>query len=1070
MMRWIGISTAVLLLAACGGSGGGSPPAAVCPYDASLRVDDPGCTNAQPLADAGLSSTADAGEIVVLDARGSRDPDGTIVSYVWSQADGPAVALGTATSAIASFIAPRLATATDLVFQIRVTDDDGIIATDRVTVRVNSTTNLPPIADAGIDQVASAGATVVLDGRASTDPDTPLANFLWEQIDSTATVQLRATTQPQAVFDAPTIPMSTVLHFRLTVTDDFGEQSSDEVAVTILASTFHNLSGTISAPSGVIGDTDTNDPLAPYAPNDDADQAQAIPNPVTVGGYANMAGSGSSGRSTVIGDPDDYFAVSLTSGTQINLTIAEPAAGDLDLYLLDESRNMVDSSAGVGQTESVSASVAGDYFINVTAFDGASNYTLVVGQTLLSTGPRAARLTDAFVPGEAIVRMKPAVERKNRQAPATRLAASGFTVRATGPDRMSLLDLDAVFATRIMASARKERTDSLRFRNATDRRKWQTLMALKTLAADPDVEFAEPNYLYQPLATPNDPFYSFQWHYPLINLPAAWDLETGSSNVTVAVIDSGILTGHPDFLGRLVNGFDFVSELVNAGDGDGIDPNPADPGTSGQSSVFHGTHVAGTIGAASNNGTGVAGVAWNVRLMPLRVCGTLGCSVFDQIEAMRYAAGLSNSSGSVASPRADIINMSLGGPGFSFAAQTAINAVRGAGVIIIAAAGNDASNELLYPASYNGVVSVSAVGPNQAITSYSSFGTAIDVAAPGGNLATDLNGDGYGDGVLSPHADDSSGQLDYEYLFLEGTSMAAPHVAGVAALMKSANANLTPALFDQLLSRGDLTDELGTPGRDNLYGYGLIDAQKAVAAALTAGGAAPADNPLLSSTPQSLNFGSTTNSIEIQLENSGTGTLAVVSVSSSESWAQVLPLDIDANELGTYVVAVDRNGLDDGVYTAEISVTSNVNSLLIPLIMSVGDAVGGGNVGHLYIALLDPETNSTVFGAQADFMGGGYLWQMVNAPAGNYLVVAGTDTDNDGFICDDGEACGEYITRDQPIIIALDADLTGLDFPVNYTSQVGTLTLTTVTPAEGSDDTVRPIRRTPETSPVKQVE
>ena len=218
--------------------------------------------------------------------------------------------------------------------------------------------------------------------------------------------------------------------------------------------------------------------------------------------------------------------------------------------------------------------------------------------------------------------------------------------------------------------------------------------------------------------------------------------------------------------------------MTNAGDGGGIDPNPNDPGTSGQRSVFHGTHVAGTIGAASNNGQGVAGVGWNVRLMPLRVCGTLGCSVFDQIEAMRYAAGLSNSSGRVANPRADIINMSLGGPGFSVAAQNAVNAVRAAGVIVVAAAGNDASSQALYPASYNGVVSVSAVGPNRSITSYSSFGSAIDVAAPGGNLTSDLNGDGYGDGVLSPHADDSSGRLEYEYLFLEGTSMAAPHVAG----------------------------------------------------------------------------------------------------------------------------------------------------------------------------------------------------------------------------------------------------------------------------------------------------
>jgi serine protease len=1067
MMRWIGMTTAALLLAACGGSGGSSPPVAVCPYDAGLRADDPGCTNAQPVAEAGATRTANAGEIVVLDARASRDPDGIIVSFQWTQAGGPAVNLGTVTSATASFIAPRLAATTELIFEVRVADDDGDFATDRVIIRVNSTTNLPPTADAGIDQIVSGGATVVLDGRASTDPDVPLAQFRWEQTGGTPTVQLSADTQPLAVFDAPANSMSTVLHFRLTVTDDFGEQSSDDVAVTVLATTFHNLSGTISAPAGVIGDSDTNDPLAPYAPNDSADEAQSIPNPVTVGGYVNTAGAGSAGRSTVIGDEDDYYAVSLTSGTQVPLTIAEPAAGDLDLYLLYASRNVVEASTGIGQVESVAASIAGDYFINVSAYDGASNYTLVVGQTPLTVGPRADRLAETFVPGEVLVRMKPATDEANWPAITARLAAHGFNVRATGFDRVSLLELAPTGQDRIMAAAGKRRSGAPRFRNSRERRKWQTLMALKVLTADPKIEFAEPNFLYQPLATPNDPFYSFQWHYPLIKLPAAWDLETGSSNVTVAVIDSGILAGHPDFQGRLANGFDFVSELVNAGDGDGIDPNPNDPGVGGQRNVFHGTHVAGTIGAASNNGFGVAGVAWNVRLMPLRVCGTLGCSVFDQIEAMRYAAGLSNSSGSVASPRADIINMSLGGPGFSDAAQNAVNAVRAAGVIVIAAAGNDAGSQLLYPASYNGVVSVSAVGPNQAITSYSSFGTAIDVAAPGGNLSIDLNGDGYGDGVLSPHADDSSGRLEYEYLFLEGTSMAAPHVAGVAALMKSANPDLTPSLFDQLLSRGELTDDVGAPGRDNFYGYGLIDAQKAVAAALTVGGTPPPENPLLSSTPQSLNFGSTTTSIEIELENAGTGTLRVTGVSSSETWTQILPVDIDGDDLGTYAVRVDRNGLADGVYTAEVSVTSNVNSLTIPLIMTVGQVAAGGNVGYLYIVLLDPETNSTVFGTQADFAAVGYLWQMLDAPAGNFLIVAGTDADNDGFICDAGEACGEYITRDQPIVITVDQNLTGLDFPVNYASQVGTLSETIETSSGASTATTRGIRRTPATSASK---
>jgi len=582
------------------------------------------------------------------------------------------------------------------------------------------------------------------------------------------------------------------------------------------------------------------------------------------------------------------------------------------------------------------------------------------------------------------------------------------------------------------------------------------LIALKTLANDPGVEFAEPNYLRQPFAIPNDPFYSSQWHYPLINLPAAWDLETGSANVIVAVIDTGILAGHPDFQGRIVDGFDFVSDPENAADGNGIDADPNDPSDGGQQSIFHGTHVAGTIGAASNNNLGVAGVAWNIRLMPLRACGILGCSVFDQIEAMRYAAGLSNSSGAVANPPADVINLSLGGPGFSAAGQAAVDAVRAAGVIVVAAAGNEASSEPLYPASHNGVVSVSAVGPNRTRAPYSSFGAAIDVAAPGGDLAADLNGDGYADGVLSAHADDSSTPLDYEYLFLSGTSMAAPHVAGVAALMKSANASLTPALFDQLLAQGELTDDIGAPGRDDLYGHGLIDAHKAVSAALTVAGMQPPDNPLLTATPRSLNFGSAATAIELELSNSGTGLLQVKSVTTDQFWAQATPLNTDGNGLGTYLVTVDRAALADGVYTATISVTSNINAADITVIMTLGDVALGGDVGALYVVLVDPATGQTVTGSQANFATGNYQFEFPGVPAGAYRIVAGTDNDNDGFICDDGEACGEFITRDQPVVVEVDRNLADLDFLVNYEPPLGTLS-----PARYDDRAIAPGLRRP---------
>jgi serine protease len=332
----------------------------------------------------------------------------------------------------------------------------------------------------------------------------------------------------------------------------------------------------------------------------------------------------------------------------------------------------------------------------------------------------------------------------------------------------------------------------------------------------------------------------------------------------------------------------------------------------------------------------------------------------------------------------------------------------------------------------------------------------VDVAAPGGNLATDVNGDGYADGVLSPHADDSSGAPQFEYLFLAGTSMAAPHVAGVAALMKSANANLTPALFDQLLVQGDLTDDIGTPGRDNFFGYGLIDAQKAVSAALTAAGSPPPDNPELTANPLSLNFGSSMTSLQLNVTNSGTGSLQVTSVTTDRPWLQAVAQAVDGDGLGTYAVTVDRGALADGVYTGTILLASNVNTVQVPVIMNVGNNMIGGNVGHIYIALVDPVTGSTVSGTEVDFIGGNYAYQVVDVPAGEYLVIAGTDSDNDGFICDDGEVCGEYLTRDQPITIEVTTDLTGLDFLVNYEVPVNPL----AGPANGKR---KGIRRQPDT-------
>lgn len=996
--------------------------------------------NSLPNANAGPDQTVDAQSLVVLNGAGSSDPDGMITGYQWTQTSGQSVRINRANEVRGLFVAPLVSGRSVLIFELRATDNDGRSTTDTVTITVIppallDVPNSAPIANAGLDQTVAAQTTVILNGSASSDTDGNITVYQWTKI-SGPTVLIINSNQAQASFTAPNLAADTDFIFQLRVTDDDGGSAADTVTITVLSGPRFVLSGSISVPVGTATDSDVNNPDDSYTSNDTPQLAQSIQNPVTVGGYVNISGTGEDGRSQAIGDRNDYFQVELVVGQNITLLVADSDIGDVDLYLHDSSGNIVDASVGAGQTENLEVPADGNYFVRVFAFSGASNYNLIIGQTQGNRVGGSYRLSDDFVVGQAVMKYKPGLSLSAKGAVTQPFQSKlGFHVLSGEPRRALLLELDsgADISGTLESQANDEFIAGFAGRFAAgDRRKWETLIAIKKLNQEPLVEYAEPNYIRRTTATPNDQFYSFQWHYPLINLPSAWDLTTGVSTVTVAVIDSGVLLNHPDLQGQLVSGYDFIRDTANALDGNGIDPDPNDPGDGGvgQRSSFHGTHVAGTIGARSNNSIGVAGVAWDTKLMPLRVCGLFGCSNYDVAQAVRYAAGLSNDSGLVANPPVDVINLSLGGVGFSQVGQDTVTAAHQAGVVIVASAGNEASSQLFYPASYDKVISVSAVGPARTRAPYSSFGVAVDIAAPGGDATLDLNGDGYIDGVLSTLADDS-GSFEWVYAFYQGTSMASPHVAGVIALMKSVNVNLTPGQIDQLLIQGDLSDDLGDFGRDDFYGYGLINAQKAVVAALSAAGNPPVENPNLSVTPSSLNFDAGTSIIEIAVSNTGGGTLQNISFNIGASWIGITPSNIDANGSGSYVVTVDRSGLTDGIYSATISVISNVNVVNIAVIMAVGDAFVG-NVGRIYVLLIDSATSDVIAWDEVDASGGIYRYQLLDVPPGDYVIMAGADMDNDLFICDSGEACSLYPTWNNPTVVNVDRDITNLDFSVGY--------------------------------------
>ncbi|MDC3123205.1 S8 family serine peptidase [Gammaproteobacteria bacterium] len=786
--------------------------------------------------------------------------------------------------------------------------------------------------------------------------------------------------------------------------------------------------GAVNVSSGTQIDSDVNESSVTNIANNDFASAQQIFSPGVLGGYVNQANSGVSGSLFESGD-EDYFRVSLSAGDRILLTIGDTGDGqDLDVELYDAAEVLVDDSVGTGNTESVQAPEAGDYFIRVFAFSGASNYVVTMGSSSAAsvdstTGSDFSSFDD-FVPSQVIVQLG-----EKADAVMSEMRQSMQVVKGQRLDEPLLMVFDGAEARKSAIVRVNESLNDLPNVgiSAKQRTKQETIWAIKAMMRRPGIERAEPNYSRDALATPNDSLYAEQWHFPQIQLPAAWDLTTGSPNVRVAVIDTGILSNHPDFAGQLVDGVDMIGDGENAGDGDGVDSNPEDEGDGDLgdgSSSFHGTHVAGTVAAATNNSVGVAGVAWDSRIMPVRALGRSGGTSFDIIHSIRYAAGLSNASGDLPTQPADVINLSLGGAGSSQSEADAVTAARNSGVIVIAAAGNSGTQDLEYPASYEGVVSVSATNQTNVLTGYSNFGPTVDVAAPGGNMSEDVNTDGFPDGVLSAIGSDRDNSLTYGYRRYEGTSMAAPHVAGVAALMKAVYPDLTPATLDQMLMEGRITDDLGAAGRDNQFGHGLINAFKAVMTAqeLASGTLQPLPPSLLAS-PGAISFGVINTQLVLSLTNAGGGDLSVTGVSDDTDWLNVSALSTNDVGLGSYRVTADRTGVAAGEYTATIRISSSVGDLSVPVRLQVSATTFSSSAGVLFALLIDSESDETSYQQRlANPADGVYELDLSDVAPGTYALVVGSDMDNDNFICDAGEACGAYPTLNDEAPIEISED------------------------------------------------
>ena len=333
----------------------------------------------------------------------------------------------------------------------------------------------------------------------------------------------------------------------------------------------------------------------------------------------------------------------------------------------------------------------------------------------------------------------------------------------------------------------------------------------------PGIGYAEPNGIVRAHGTaaaldsrfsPNDRLFFRQWNFKMLDAERAWAIQKGDTSVIVGVLDTGI--AYEDF-GAFRKAPDWGSTVFVPGF------NVLNGSSHANDDNFHGTHVASTIAESTNNGEGVAGLAFNCALMPVKVLNSEGeGSLFDLADGIRYAVH-------DAPQKAKVLNMSLGGAGDSRILSTALEDAFSAGVVLVASAGNESASRVSFPAAHPRVIAVGAVDVRKRRAPYSNTGSELDVVAPGGDLDRDDDNDGRPDGVLQQTFDPdvaARGRYDsFAYFYVDGTSQASPHVAAVAALLVRQGIT-SPAAVQAAIQ--NTAEDLGAAGRDDQFGYGLV--------------------------------------------------------------------------------------------------------------------------------------------------------------------------------------------------------------------------------------------------------
>ncbi len=931
------------------------------------------------------------------------DADGDSVTFTISGSD-----ISITSSGVLSFVnTPDYETQS--AYSATVTASDGTYTSDQdITVNVTNVNDNSPSFTSNATYSAEENQTAI--GTASaTDADGDGISYSISGSDIT----INASSGVLEFVSAPDYETNTSYTATITASDGTFSTTQD---ITVNVENIPNVSGLAYTSRYSVMDSDIpNTDYLAYTSNDTVSDAQTLINPSVVTGY--------------IGESDtiDVYKVSTSSSMFVNLDVVdyENDSKELRIRLYDSDGSARDFSYTSASTEAnmtILLPNGGDYLIAVRQENNNSQYVLTLGQRYDSS---TAEVSTDFIPEyDEDIQFTGYVPQKTKLSVSSDGGARD-TIAAVELDKNVIFDLTGLYFDEPgVKGFNIKNTDKLNIKpkpSIDDNNSglepisqkqqeylnnWSQLQYLRSLNSNAIFDF---NYIRRTSSFTKDPAYELQWNLDRVGLePVLNALGQDVKDVAVAVIDTGGPTPNSEAWNEsnlIDGGYDFVYGYSNS-----VDYLATSSYTGDRTS--HGTHVSTTI-AAKNNGSymnGYAVKALNINVFFVAGSGANakpdGASDLNITNAILYAAGLENSSGSVAPNTTPIkvINLSLGGRFYNAGTCAAINEAISQGITVVAASGNEQDEEpglINYPAACPGVISVGATNSGGGIASYSNQNIHVDITAPGGD-SFDRDGNGLPDRILA-FGNDVVTPLK---TLAQGTSMASPQVAAAIALMYSVDNSLTPSRVENMLIAGELTNDKGDSGRDDVFGYGELNLPKAIQNLFD--DISNTTTYAYTSVPF-LDFDDSTTQLTLDLLKVGDGTLSVSSLSADNATGLTYnDSSADSNGFGTYTIFIDRSSIPNGEFSNTIYFNlSSGDQVAVKIYYIVGSLRERANIGKAFIAMYDASDDS-LWGSLEAEVDGSVSFVANDVAPGDYYILTSTDIDNDNTVCDYGELCEYY--------------------------------------------------------------